>query len=144
MVIMVVTSITTSKDHALLTFRQGLGRRIRSSLGDGSSPSDDCIVLGKCRKELLQELFQEIWENWNMPIAASNTHATWGITLLMFLLIFPWINKINIEAIILEFWKDDSRNSIVILMIQQHLNIIISVCQKRRFSVDKWKNSKIL
>ena len=89
MVVVVVASVTTSKDHALLTFRQGLGRRIRSSLGDGSSPSDDCIVLGECRIDLLQELYQEMREKWNMPVASSLTHATWGITLLESSLIFP-------------------------------------------------------
>ena len=43
-------------------------------LGDVFSSSGDCIVLGECKIDLLQELYQEMREKWNMPLAASLMH----------------------------------------------------------------------
>ena len=83
-----VTNVTTTKDHALLTSGKAMEEEWKL-LGDVSSSSGDCIVLGKCRIDLLQELYQEMREKWNMPVAASLTHATWGITLLESPLVFP-------------------------------------------------------
>ena len=57
--------------------------------GDVSFSSSDCIVLGECRIDLLQELYQEMREKWNIPVAVSHTHATWGITLLESPLVIP-------------------------------------------------------
>ena len=64
-------------------------KKNKKLLRNDSSPSDDCVVLGECRIDLLQELYQEMREKWNMPVVASLTHATWGITLLEFPLVSP-------------------------------------------------------
>jgi len=58
---------------------------------DGSSPSNDCIVLDECRKVILQEIYQEIWEKLN--VAVSQSYTTWGISLLESPLFFLVIDK---------------------------------------------------
>ena len=88
MEVLVVIKVTTTKDHALLTSGKA-AKEDWKLFGDVSSSSGDCIVLGKCRIDLLQELYQEMREKWNMPIAGFFTHATWGITLLESPLVSP-------------------------------------------------------
>ena len=54
------------------------------------SPSGDCTVLGEWRKVFFREIYQA---KWIMPIAASQSHATWEITCSGSTLVFFVSNK---------------------------------------------------
>ena len=63
------------------------------------SLSKECTVPGKSRKFTEDKNFPGDWERILCPVAASQTHATWGITCDGAPLIFLEINKEKLELI---------------------------------------------